>query len=333
MIETLAADDIDFERVRRAASSSWRDELESITLPPPRRARSGRGGDAERATRQRVADADRIDRGSSAPVFEQLLSQRLSALYEPLVLWWTEGSSIVEPSCLIAKGLPQPDTFGALLDGSWAQHRWRPVPAHVDTGATTRGRVVDDTAPVGFRSAAATDVGCVARDQRGRVRRTAGDRAVGAWPTGSAAIATARSPAAWSATRWPDSCRTRASTGRSRRARQRLHAGERAPAPRPDARRDARRSQRQHRRRAAGARHALRASSGPATAASIDGGPGRLERLTRDHSAGELEATVRSRATRNVVTRAVGVEPTLALDLLSRHACAPAIDSCSARTA
>ena len=30
-----------------------------------------------------------------APAFEELLSQRLATLYEPLVLWWTSGSSVV----------------------------------------------------------------------------------------------------------------------------------------------------------------------------------------------------------------------------------------------
>src|SRR4029453_2407597 len=94
-----------------------------------------------------------------APVFEQLVSQRLSSMYNPLVVWWTEGSSIVEPSCLIVKGLPEPSSFGALMDGAWADYRWRPVAARIDSGATLEMRVVDEAPPAGFRSAGASDVG------------------------------------------------------------------------------------------------------------------------------------------------------------------------------
>ena len=66
---------------------------------------------------------------------------------------------MVEPSCLITKGLPAPATFGALLDGTWSNHQWRCVPARVDTGATIELRVEDGAPPDGFRSAAASDVG------------------------------------------------------------------------------------------------------------------------------------------------------------------------------
>jgi type VI secretion system protein ImpM len=94
-----------------------------------------------------------------APAFEELLSQRLATLYEPLVLWWTSGSSVVVPSCLIAKGLPHPDSFAALLDGSWADRQWRSIPAYVEHERTTETLVTE--APPRYRSAAATDVGRV----------------------------------------------------------------------------------------------------------------------------------------------------------------------------
>lgn len=93
-------------------------------------------------------------------LFEHLVAQRLSSLYDPLGLWWTEGSSIVEPSCLIAKGLPDPNGFAALLDGAWAQHDWRSVRAlPVATPTQTEMLVVDGPMPPRFRSAGATDVG------------------------------------------------------------------------------------------------------------------------------------------------------------------------------
>jgi type VI secretion system protein ImpM len=93
-------------------------------------------------------------------LFEQLIAQRLAELYDPVGLWWTEGSSIVEPSCLIAKGLPNPQGFAALLDGAWTQHDWpsvRALPAQ--TSVRTEMLVVDGPMPPRFRSAGATDVG------------------------------------------------------------------------------------------------------------------------------------------------------------------------------
>ena len=62
-------------------------------------------------------------------VFRELCAQRLSALYDPCMIWWTQGSECVEPTCLIGKGLPAPSSFAALLDGVWYGQPWQPVPA------------------------------------------------------------------------------------------------------------------------------------------------------------------------------------------------------------
>src|SRR5262249_33497371 len=45
-----------------------------------------------------------------------------------------------------------------LLDGSWSSYRWRSVPARIDTSATIEMRI-EGSPPDGFRSAAASDVG------------------------------------------------------------------------------------------------------------------------------------------------------------------------------
>ena len=95
------------------------------------------------------------------PVFEQLLSHRLSALYDPLMVWWTEGSSMVEPSCLITRGLPGPEAFAALLEGSWGRHGWQSAVAQVDRDPGRLDTLVDESAAPRFRSAAASDVGRV----------------------------------------------------------------------------------------------------------------------------------------------------------------------------
>jgi type VI secretion system protein ImpM len=93
--------------------------------------------------------------------FEQLLSHRLSAVYRPLALWWTAGSSNVEPSCLIVRGLPPPSTFACLLEGSWAHHHWRSVAADVEGVDPYDLALLDRTPRLQYRSAAATDVGRV----------------------------------------------------------------------------------------------------------------------------------------------------------------------------
>lgn len=99
--------------------------------------------------------------GDLGGTFAQLVSQRLSDLYGPMVLWWTNGSSIVPPSCLVVKGLPHPDSFAGLLDGSWRERGWRSVAAHVETAQLESEPLVEDLTPPRFRSAAASDVGRV----------------------------------------------------------------------------------------------------------------------------------------------------------------------------
>jgi type VI secretion system protein ImpM len=92
-------------------------------------------------------------------VFEQMLAMRLSAKFDPFVLWWTEGSAEVEPSCLVTMGLPRAKAFAALLNGAWGQYDWQSVPAHVAEAVGSLAAV--DAMPFRYRSAAATDVGRV----------------------------------------------------------------------------------------------------------------------------------------------------------------------------
>jgi type VI secretion system protein ImpM len=91
----------------------------------------------------------------------EVLWHRLSATQKPLSIWWTEGSAIVEPSCLFLKGLPAADSFAALLDGAWSERRWRSVPAEIQGDAPVENLPVAPASLLRFRSAAATDVGRV----------------------------------------------------------------------------------------------------------------------------------------------------------------------------
>jgi type VI secretion system ImpM family protein len=155
LIDTLADEHIDFDQFDQRVVELG-DALTAIVMPPPVvldvevAATVTEGGHACYIP---LGDASRL--GS---VVDQLLAHHLSSIYAPFILWWTEGSNMIEPSCLITKGLPDPSAFGALLDGSWSEYKWRSIRARIDTAATVEMRI-EGAPPDGYRSAAASDVG------------------------------------------------------------------------------------------------------------------------------------------------------------------------------
>jgi type VI secretion system ImpM family protein len=158
VIETLATERVDFDRFDQGAMALER-ELISVALPPELVL-----GPSASAIVTDTPQAWQVPLSAASDVtsaFEQLLSLHLEAKYRPLVLLWTDGSGVVEPSCLVLKGLPSPELYPALLEGSWTNHRWRSVSARVTEDATLPGTLVidDGSPPLYFRSAAATDVG------------------------------------------------------------------------------------------------------------------------------------------------------------------------------
>ena len=170
-----------------------------------------------------------------------------------------------------------------LLDGTWAQYRDGARCRRASRPARRWRRCVEDPAtPVGLPIGRRERCGPVARGQRGRIRRTAGGRGVG---RGRRARATgpAKSPVTWSAMRSRSWSRTRASRARSTPpgdacSRSTSTCSARAPPATP------RRSKRQHR--------VVLLVRGMSWAISVRGDSrvyrwrsGRLERLTRDHSA------------------------------------------------
>jgi type VI secretion system protein ImpM len=101
-----------------------------------------------------VGSADRI-----GAVFDQLLSHRLSTVYRPFTMWWTDGSPDVQPTSLLARGLPSPSIFSALLDGSWPEHLCGTVPVLRGDTPLKVASLISDVAPPQYRSAGATDAG------------------------------------------------------------------------------------------------------------------------------------------------------------------------------
>jgi type VI secretion system protein ImpM len=156
VIETLAADPVDFDRFDRGVVA-LEEDLEPVSMSP--------GLVLDSTAVSVLTDSQQawqLPLGASsdlASAFEQLLSLQLEAKYKPLVLWWTDGSAVVEPSWLVLKGLPGPSLYPGLLEGSWTEHRWRSVPAYVADATTLTTMLAEEVEPLSFRSAGATDVG------------------------------------------------------------------------------------------------------------------------------------------------------------------------------
>ena len=157
VIDTLESDEIDFE------AFDGNVEMLGDVLEPlcelPRLILDPAAADILTAP---PGDLIQIPLGSPpqlTPVLMQMLSQRLTMLYAPLMIWWTEGSGVVEPGCLVTKGLPHPEAFTALLDGSWGSREWWAVPAAIEPPAGTGDTLVTDATPIAYRSSAVSDVG------------------------------------------------------------------------------------------------------------------------------------------------------------------------------
>ena len=159
IIRTLEADAVDFagfdERVQALA-----DSLEAAGA----RVRLELAPSAAAVLADAAPDVFRVPLESPdhlGRALEQLAALRLESLYAPLFVFWTDGSSLIDASCLVSKGLPDPDRFVAMLDGRWSGRRWLSVPARLDADRTVDDATIGIPLSSQFRSAAASHTGKV----------------------------------------------------------------------------------------------------------------------------------------------------------------------------
>ena len=158
VIETLEAESVDFENFDEQVTG-LANALVAFGVSPQvlidEETAALLSGHGDRQWHVPIGSSEQL-----SSVFEQMFSHVLAAEFDPVTVWWTEGSSIVEPSCLISAGLPDPGTFAALLEGSWPQHRWRSIRARIDRPSPATALPAGDQT-LRFRSIASSDVGRV----------------------------------------------------------------------------------------------------------------------------------------------------------------------------
>jgi type VI secretion system protein ImpM len=93
----------------------------------------------------------------------QLLGSHLDARPDTGGMWWTDGSAVIAPNWLMTRGLPDPRSYTAMLDGEWAAAGWNVAEAESEPGRTS----VPPPAARGLLQATSA-----ARTDRGPVRAT-----------------------------------------------------------------------------------------------------------------------------------------------------------------
>jgi type VI secretion system protein ImpM len=166
-----------------AAASEWFEEIEQLCADALQNPDFDLGAfdQALEASADKLAGVDRLPApvafpGSSsqwhwptasvnafaAAVNAPLMSMAQGAL-RPMTMWWTAGSELIEPCVLLNRALPRPDSFAALLAGTWNDGRWDgDVAPAQDFGALP----LEADAQFVIESGAASDVGMVRQENQ-----------------------------------------------------------------------------------------------------------------------------------------------------------------------
>lgn len=157
-IEHLCADALqnpEFELTTfDAAVAASADKLSGVDRLPAPRAFPGNSSQWHWPSRSVNAFAEALN----AP----LMSLAQAAL-RPMTMWWTEGSELVHPGVLLTRSLPRPNSFGALLAGTWDDGRWDGEVAPAPTDASDSLAVA---AQYDVECGAATDAGTVREENQ-----------------------------------------------------------------------------------------------------------------------------------------------------------------------
>jgi type VI secretion system protein ImpM len=140
------------------ATSRWLAGLDQLYLPRPFPGRSPQW-------RWPLRAVDNLGATLGGP-----LMVTVQTALRPMSLWWTAGSDLVQPSVLVSRSLPKPESFADLLAGTWESGRWdgemtSPEPLGVAGGA---GGIdaVEAMPDYSIRSAGATDPGTVRQENQ-----------------------------------------------------------------------------------------------------------------------------------------------------------------------
>jgi type VI secretion system protein ImpM len=158
LLDTLALDQFefaDFDRRVMELAENFRHYHPHDTMRLTKESASAAVPSKARSWRIPLSAASALE----APAI-QLFGGQLDAGADPIGLWWTDGSAAVNPSWLMTRGLPDPSRYSAMLDGEWAAAGWDVASAEQDFTET----IVRSALPAGafaLASAALTDRGPV----------------------------------------------------------------------------------------------------------------------------------------------------------------------------
>jgi len=166
-----------------AAASEWFEEIEQLCADALQNPEFDLGAfdEALVASADKLSGVDRLQAAAAFPgnssqwhwptasvnafaaaVSAPLMSMAQGAL-RPMTMWWTAGSELVEPCVLLNRALPRPDSFAALLAGTWNDGRWDgEVAPPADSGPPS----LELEAQYLIESGAASDVGMVRKENQ-----------------------------------------------------------------------------------------------------------------------------------------------------------------------